>query len=658
MLYIKTNELKELWKSCKKNWWLFCLSFLGCMAIASVFIFVKSKKFEVYTSVNITDSGIGGDMMAAMAKSSGFGDILGVGGTEVANEMVIMESHHVLYNAVKATGYNVMYSSRPFIKRRNYWKDTPLLITALDENYNDTLLEGLSWKVKMAADGSKANIYCKTVNHGVIYDKDNIALPAEIQTDWGRFRLEKTEFFEPGKSLKVMVNWFSYTNVAQMLMKELEIRLIDKKANIVQLSYKDAVPPRCAALLNAIVASYEQYGIEAKNRSSQISMDFLQQRIDTVNHELSQLEYAIEQYKIDHKIGDVERQVHLTISKASELESTITNLEILIGNLNELENYLDNPAHQFDPLPIVATGSEDAAKAIMEYNAALSEYLDLKRNTTANNPSYIAAQEMIAGTREALRLTIHTAKSNAQSTMSRLAKKSNQLLGMVNSIPTVEREYVELKREQELKQKVYLMLLTQQEQNALNISMDQPKSQLVDEAYVNVLPSGPKAIVVLAIALFFALFLPLAWFRFLAMICPTLQSPEQLKKLEGFSGDIHTLSDGNNEDIKQLCLELISRAQHKDQSVVLLSMQDEERQSLIAQSIQDTLASMKPSAHAIVLKETPAFTQKSDVMYELPHADLALLVVRKGITRLEHLSYIETLIEKQLLNQLLTAFQH
>lgn len=658
MLYIKSNELQNLIARCKRNWWLFALSFCGCMAVASLFLFVKNKKFEVYTSVNLANAGSGGgSMMAQMAKSSGFGDILGMGGSEVANEMVIMESHHVLCNAVKATGYNVMYSSRPFIKRRNYWEDTPLRITARAENFSDTLAEVLKWKVKIAADGKTANIYCKTGLHGVVYDKDHVALPADIETGWGDFHLEATEYFQPGESVKVMASWVSYTNVAQMLMREMKIALADKKSDIVRLSFLDPIPDRCKALLNAIVAAYEQYSVEAKNRSSQLSMDFLQQRIDTVNNELARLEAEIENYKLAHKIGDVQMQAELTMEKASELENEMTRLEIIVGNVAELENYLSNPAHQYDPLPIVATGSEDASSAIIRYNEALSQYLELQRTTTPTNPTFITAKNSIEASREALKLTISTAKRNAQASLAKISQKNQKLMGMVNTIPTVEREFVELKREQELKQKIYVMLLAQQEQNALTLSMDQPKSQLVDEAYANVLPSGPKGMVILVIAMFFTLFLPLAWFRFLDMICPTLRTPEQLKKLEGFGGDIHTLAAGNDEDLKQLCLELLSRAQQKEQRVVMLTMQEDEEQAALAANIRKTLVTMPAAKHNIELIETPAFTLKSDAMYELPTADVVLLAVRQGKTRCQNLAYIETLIDKQLLNNQLTAYQ-
>lgn len=658
MLYIKKSDLSASLQQYRRNWKLFLLSIVGCLAVASLFIFVKNKKFEVYTSIKITNgTDGGGGLMAAMAKSSGFGDILGMGGTEVDNEMVILESHHVLYNAVKLSGYNVSYYSRPFIKRINYWLDSPIKISAVSQTYSDTLQESLKWKVKLHADGKTADIYCKTHKHGKAYDKDNVSLPAQISTTWGDFIVEATGNGKPNEAVTVSANWYSYTSVAQSLMRDMEIRLIDKKADIVELSYKEAIPDRCKALLNAVVDAYEHYSLESKNRSSMLTMDFMQQRIDTVSKELADLEAQVESYKIAHKLSIVDAQAEIALETVKELDTQLTQLELAHSNLKEIEQYLQDPAHENDPLPIVETGSNDAAKAIMDYNTALTDYLELKRATTPNNPTYIRAQKAMQNNRDALLVTIRTAKENTSKGLNKVQGKNNTLMGMTNNLPTIEREYVNLVRQQELKQKIFVMLMAQQEQNALNLSMEQPMSQLVDEAYANVLPSGPKPLVIIIIALIFALFLPIAWLRFLDMINPKLISPSQLQSLEGFMGDIHLITDNSQEDLRQLALELANRSRSEEKEAIIVTMQGYDESKTLRDDLQAALASLGEAGKRVKVSEAPAFTESSDVMYQLVNNVIPVLAVRKGVTRRENLNYIETLIDKQLLgSSTLTAY--
>lgn len=656
MIYVKRNEIKESIKKFRKGWYWFAISFVGCMLLAAAFIFIKNKKYEVYTSLKINGGSSSGSMMATLAKNSGFGDILGMGGTEVDNEITIMQSHHVLYKAVKEVGMNVDYNSRPLIKRKIYWHDAPIELTPDSPIFNDTLGEYLKWKIAVSADGTTADIYCKCRNYGTICNLEDVKLPAHFDTDLGSFTLSTTTYFTPGKKQKVNVGWSSYTACAQQLMEDMEFGLLNKKADIIQISYKDARPNRTIDLLNAIVRNYELYSIEAKNQATMLSSDMLQNRIDTVAYQLSALEHEIETYKRQHDLAYPELEAKLAVEQMVEMKQQLIELEVQSNNITMLQQYVADPAHKYDPLPLVASmGSSTKDKpALAEYNEAIIQYQNLKRSAFGSNPALIKAEEGLETLRKSVDLTLNNMQNAIEKAKQETRREEQKVLNLKSGAPVMEREYVELVRQQELKQKILLLLQAQQEQNALTINQDTPRGQLVDEAYVNVLPSGPKPIVILLVALFFALFLPIAWLRILDSFCPTLQSPEQLKDLEKWHGDIHLLKPGNEQDLKQLAMELDIQAKNKALNVVIVTMQGEV--AGLAQKLQDVLQSVGKNSHQIKITEAPAFTQKADAMYMLSDADVALLAVEQGVTRKENFAYIETLIEKDLMKGLVTAY--
>jgi len=656
MLYIKKNEFKDYLKKCRRGWYWFALSFLGCMLIAAAFLFVKNKKYEVYTSLKINGGSVSGSMMATVAKNSGFGDILGMGGTEVDNEFTIMQSHHVIYNAVKEVGMNVDYNCRPRVKRKIFWKNAPIVLTPDSPIFSDTLGDYLKWKISVSADGKLADVFCKCHNYGTVCDLEDLQLPAHFETEVGGFTLATTADFKPGKSQKINVGWASYTGCAQSLMKDMEFSLINKKADIIQISYKDANPGRTIDLLNAIVRNYEQYSVEAKNYSTQLSSDLLQRRIDTVANQLSALEYQVEAYKRQHDLAYPELEAKLAVEQMLELKQQLIELEVQSNNVQMLQQYVADPEHKYDPLPLVASvGSASKDKpALAEYNEAIIQYQNLRRSAIGSNPALVMAEENLQTLRQSVDLTLKSMLNGIEKAKQEARREEQKVLNLKSAAPVMEREYVELVRQQELKQKVLLMLQAQQEQNALTINQDTPRGQQVDEAYVNVLPSGPKGIVILIIALFFSLFLPVAWLRILDMLCPTLQSPEQLKDLEGWHGDIHALVHGNDQDLKQLAMELDAQAYDRDQKVVLVTLQGES--PALAADLRQALSHTGEHRHNIEIVEAPAFIQQADAMYMLRNADVALLAVEQGITRKENLTYIETLIDKELLKNLVTAY--
>lgn len=658
MIYVKRNELKEIIKKYRKGWYWFAISFVGCMLLAAAFIFVKNKKFEVYTSLKINGGSNSGSMMATLAKNSGFGDILGMGGTEIDNEITIMQSHHILYNAVKEIGMNVDYNSRPKIKRRIYWNDAPILLSTDIKNFSDTLSDYLMWKIKVSADGKSADILCKSHEYGKVCDLENVKLPASFETALGIFYLQTTKNFIPGKSIKVNVGWASYTACAQKLMEEVEFRLIDKKSDIIQISNKDANPNRTIDLLNAIVKNYEQYSVEAKNQSTQISSDMLQSRIDTVSHQLSVIEYQIEEYKRSHDMAFPDLEAQVAMEQISSIKQNLINLEIEQNNLSILKEYVKNPEHKFEPLPVIASVglSSQVKPALVEYNNAIIKYQSLKRSAVGNNPTLIKAEENLETMRQSVIMTLESMNNATDKALQETRREESKILNLKTSAPVIEREYVELVRQQELKQKVLLLLQAQQEQNALTINQDTPRGQLVDKAYVNVKPSGPKAIVIILIALFFAIFMPMVWIRILDMTNCTIQTPDQIKDLEGFHGDIHVLKAKNEEDIKLLSMELDSQSWDKDICVVMASMQGESAEEDLASTIKNKIKACGQNLHNVEIIDTPAFTVQADAMYQLKQADVALLVVKQGTTRKENLAYVETLLDKGLMNNLVTAY--
>ena len=62
----------------------------------------------------------------------------------------------------------------------------------------------------------------------------------------------------------------------------------------------------------------------------------------------------------------------------------------------------------------------------------------------------------------------------------------------MNNYPVAERQFVELKRRQEIIQGVYLILLQKREETALILGQTRDKARVIDPAYVKSKPVGPR----------------------------------------------------------------------------------------------------------------------------------------------------------------------
>ena len=85
--------------------------------------------------------------------------------------------------------------------------------------------------------------------------------------------------------------------------------------------------------------------------------------------------------------------------------------------------------------------------------------------------------------RENMLASVRSVKLGFQYMHSNLLKQENELNSHIKNMPIQEREYLNLKRQQMIKQELYVFLLQKEEENALTMSMEMPKAQVVDEAY-------------------------------------------------------------------------------------------------------------------------------------------------------------------------------
>ncbi|MDE6130470.1 MAG: polysaccharide biosynthesis tyrosine autokinase, partial [Muribaculaceae bacterium] len=81
--------------------------------------------------------------------------------------------------------------------------------------------------------------------------------------------------------------------------------------------------------------------------------------------------------------------------------------------------------------------------------------------------------------------------------------------GQLGKVPTQEREFINMKRQQEVKQALYLFLLQRREETAMMIANTKPKAIIVDEAYALNDPISMKPKLVLAMFLFLGFLVPL-----------------------------------------------------------------------------------------------------------------------------------------------------
>ena len=293
----------------------------------------------------------------------------------------------------------------------------------------------------------------------------------------------------------------SQKNQIDALAKELTVAQTNKKANTIALSYTSSSPRKNEALLNKVIELYNRGELEDKNKVQSETLRFLDDRLALISDELQQAEVDVEAYKKKRNIADISTQAQLYIETASEYEKRIAAADLQYNLVSFVENYLKE-ASDSDLIPS-NTGVQDETLGNMmtSYNALVMKYLRISRSTTEANPVAEQVLAQIRMMRGNILQTITNVKQSIQITKQDLMAKNSEFTAQINDVPTLEREYVSLARERELKQAVYLTLLKQRELTQMQLASTTETARVIDPAYTAERAVAPKLSVLLLVAL-------------------------------------------------------------------------------------------------------------------------------------------------------------
>src|SRR5690606_23800235 len=105
---------------------------------------------------------------------------------------------------------------------------------------------------------------------------------------------------------------------------------------------------------------------------------------------------------------------------------------------------------------------------------------------------------------------LNSTESNLTITRNDLLKKTTELEGAIRNVPATERTYLDLERQQQIKQELYVFLLQKREETAISKTSNISNSRIIDAPKAGNLPISPKRNLVFAIGLFIGIAIPIA----------------------------------------------------------------------------------------------------------------------------------------------------
>ncbi|MBR5638403.1 MAG: hypothetical protein IKW83_01440 [Muribaculaceae bacterium] len=505
-----TIDLRRHTREIKRHKWWIIASVAAFALLAFWYWQHHLPEYTVHSVMLIEedeDNGSGGSIsnkggISQMMRAFSIG---GFGASSVDNERIIAETHTVLLRTIKDLGLNCSVVGHNGIKRKVlYGSQCPIKVNAPSELY-DTL--SVSLKMNITFSGEKANIKVKKGMFSTVATLNDVSLPCEVKTPYGTFQVAHNDSCQPVKNYtnELTVSISGSESLVEYYRKKINLDLYDKKADAVEFTLDDPCPERGIDILNKMMENYNNVRKEHKDEISRKEIEFYDNRIASLAQELENADNRMVEFKKNNSIVDLENQAGAIIKQDAALQQEAVKLraemEINQMILNELNK------NGYNVLPIL--GNDATSSAISQYNQLVVSKHELEKSARGENEALMSLNEKLSATKNSI---ITSAQRNIDASSIRL----NELYASMghdevkkSQMPSQEKEYLNLLRDKELKNELFIFLMQRRESSMLQLTKNSSPSFVIDKAYSDVKPSLVKPLIVTLILLFMGVLLPL-----------------------------------------------------------------------------------------------------------------------------------------------------
>ncbi len=530
--------LQELLSYFTARWYWLALSAVLFTVLGFLYARIKAPIYQVDANIRISQDEAGGLLSIA-----GFSDLFG-GGNSVEDEVFVVQSHSVLRDVVEDNRFYIdHYVREGFMQTYFNFNSYPVEVIP-PVGIQDTLRKTLGFKIKVNKAG-KADITMKAGKDKCAKLED-ATFPINFETPYGLFVFVKTDNYPVDESVTTSIVVSSLDAKAEALSSQLDISVANRQSNVISLSYKSPSVAYAKLLINSIIEQYNKRGIEDKNTQASLTLNFIDNRLDLITEALATSEDEVAQYKRDNKITDLQADATYDFNQKGQLETQLISTGNRLEILGMTRDFLRKPENAFSLLPVAGevSGLNDA---LTKYNELVLNYMTLSSTAKGNNATLKTLEEQITAMRLNILKSVERSYSQQQAVYTRLEQEINNTDSKLNSLPAKERKYIDIMRQREIKEQLYVFLLQRREETAMMMANALPKGIIIDEAYALNEPVGMSPKILMAATFMFGLLFPAFFFYVRLLMRNKFVNRAELEKETDIAilGEVCTAKSGN-----------------------------------------------------------------------------------------------------------------
>lgn len=364
-------------------------------------------------------------------------------------------------------------------------------------------------------------------------------LPGFIELPIGRFYVTTQDGVEFGTSpLKVTIS--NATAVAKEYIKNLNISTTTKTSSLLDMTFKTENKKRGEDFLIALISEYNRDAVKDKNTVAYNTSVFIEERLKDIARELGEVEGQVEEFRKEYQVADIQTQVGSYIRQSESYEARRMEIETQLNLVKFIEDFIKNPANQNKLIPNLGIKDQSLVALINEYNTQLINKERIESASSPENPSLRQINQQVRNLNQNIITSLTNEKRASEIALRDLERENTITSSRIRGIPTVERRFTDIIRQQEVKSNLFVYLLQKREETNLTQAAVAPKAKIIAKPNTGIYPVAPRRVMILAIFILVGLSIPAAVIFVIDFFQTKIEGMKDLDKLTNSSvvGDI------------------------------------------------------------------------------------------------------------------------
>lgn len=492
-----------------RRWYWFAASIVLFLIAGGIYILRTSPVYQRNATIMVKDSrkGSGSTEMAAFSELAGLSSR-----RNVDNELFVLQARRLMLNVVDKLNLAVTYTTRQGLRTVDLYKRSPIAVTFVNDNESSAC----SFRVKLFEDKVAISHFACSRKKGEEDDNDkNFSATSPygepIVTPNGQIVIDKTLYMDEsyaGKTINVSKQ--NRDVVAARYRTATQSAVANKMSSIINISLKDVVAKRAEDVINTLIDVYNDDAVYDKQQIAEATADFIDARLSIISKELGSVDSDIQSFKNKNNLVDIEAETKRNMTESSKLKEEGLSTESQIEMSKFIKEYLNDTDKANNLIPVTSVGERTSllSNQIADYNELVLRREKLQQNGATNNPVMLQLDRDLVAMKNAILASLDSNIATLEIKRDNLRREENKTNSRISSVPSQEKEYLSIARQQRIKEELYLYLLNKREENAISLAITENSARIIDSAFGPLKPIAPRKPLIMLMMLVLGIAVP------------------------------------------------------------------------------------------------------------------------------------------------------